>query len=83
MRLSNDGTRIAFHPNAMYGICIRMEGPNVMIIWNGGYRLVPISDISTSWRSPTDSAGKGLPLKMKRPQLAALSGFQVIEVDFL
>jgi len=87
MRLSSDSNPaakpLAFHPKGSRGVCIRVEQDLVMIMWNDGSRLVPLREVSTSWRCPADDQGRSLPVKLKRPMIASALGYSVVDVEFL
>jgi hypothetical protein len=86
MRLSNSNLpgakSLAQHPDASTGLMIRIHGDDVMIVWRDGSRTMPIRDVPTSWRCPADDAGRSLRVKIKRPTLASMLGYQVIDVEF-
>ena len=66
------------------GLCVRVDPPQrLMIIWNGGYKLMDIPSLPSSWQGLADDQGNRLPLRIKRTNFPGFShGANSVAVEF-
>ncbi len=62
-------------------VCVRLDGPKALIMWDGGYLQIPVRQIPGSWWTPLDNHGAKVPLRIKRPLFGGQ--YSAVDVEFV